>query len=57
MNLDFAAIHYRAVRERIRAEDPQIDEQTLADTVGGSPTCTKSSPPSSVRHWLMKPWQ
>jgi hypothetical protein len=35
MNLSFAAIAYRTVRERIRMEDPQIDEQTLTDTVEG----------------------
>ena len=35
MNLSFAAINYRSVRERIQSEDPQIDEQTLADTVEG----------------------
>jgi hypothetical protein len=33
--LNFAATTYRAVRERIRALEPEVDEQTLADTVEG----------------------
>src|SRR6202165_4832856 len=35
MSLEFAAINYRSVRDRIRSQDPQLDEQTLADTVEG----------------------
>ena len=33
-NLEFAAVTYQAVRNRIRSEHP-IDEQTLSDTVEG----------------------
>ena len=35
MNVEFAIVAFRAIRDRIRAEDPSIDEQTLADTVEG----------------------
>lgn len=35
MNLEFASATYRALRDRIRIQDPQIDEQTLADTLEG----------------------
>ena len=33
--LAFSATTYRAVRERIQTQDPDLDEQTLTDTVEG----------------------
>jgi hypothetical protein len=33
--LSFSTARYKALRDRIRTDDPTIDEQTLADTVEG----------------------
>ena len=33
--LTLATTNYRSIRDRIRAQDPQTDEQTLVDTVEG----------------------
>ena len=35
MNLEFSATTYRTIRDRIRAQDTRVDEQTLSDTVEG----------------------
>ncbi len=35
MDLEIATATYRALRDRIRALDPSLDEQTLTDTVEG----------------------
>lgn len=35
MSVQIATATYRAIRERLKVEDPRIDEQTLADTVEG----------------------
>ena len=35
MNLEFAATIYRALKERLKAQDPRLDDETLADTVEG----------------------
>src|ERR1041385_2250605 len=34
-HLEYVALHYRTVRERLKKEEPDLDEQTLADTVEG----------------------
>lgn len=34
-HVDYAVLHYRAVRDKILAQDPEIDDRTLADTLEG----------------------
>ena len=33
--LTFSAIHFRAIRDQLKRDDPELDEETLADTVEG----------------------
>ncbi len=35
MDVELAAFNYRSIRDRLKSEDPSLDEQTLADTVEG----------------------
>jgi hypothetical protein len=43
--LTFPTIHYKAIRDRLQAEDPSLDEQTLTDTIEDLTAFMKSSGP------------
>jgi hypothetical protein len=34
-HVDYAVLHHQAVRDRVLAQDPEIDDRTLADTLEG----------------------